>query len=85
MSSNFILNRQISVLPSYQNQPIDLLCKSIDWFLCKGNTGFGLIDASYDFSYVPIHMFTFTKEKNKINVKSNYFHLNNYQDLIRFI
>ena len=27
------------VLPSYRNQSIDLLCKSIDWFLCEGNTG----------------------------------------------
>ena len=23
----------------YRNQSIDLLCKSIDWFLHKGNTG----------------------------------------------
>ena len=28
------------VLPSYRNQSIDLLCKSIDWFLYDGNTGF---------------------------------------------
>ena len=27
------------VLPSYRNQSIDLLCKSIDWFLYEGNTG----------------------------------------------
>ena len=25
-------------LPSYRNQAIDLLCKSIDWFLHEGNT-----------------------------------------------
>ena len=24
---------------SYRNQSIDLLCKSIDWFLYEGNTG----------------------------------------------
>ena len=29
----------LSVLPSYRNKSIDLLCKSIDWFLCEGNTG----------------------------------------------
>ena len=27
------------VLPSYRNQSIDLLCKSIEWFLYEGNTG----------------------------------------------
>ena len=27
------------VLPSYRNQSIDLLCKSIDWFLYEGKTG----------------------------------------------
>ena len=27
------------VLPLYRNRPTDLLCKSVDWFLCKGNTG----------------------------------------------
>ena len=27
------------VLPSYRNQSIGLLCKSIDWFLYEGNTG----------------------------------------------
>ena len=27
------------VLTSYRNQSIDLLCKSIDWFLYEGNTG----------------------------------------------
>ena len=27
------------VLPSYRNQSIDLLCKSIDWFLYEDNTG----------------------------------------------
>ena len=27
------------VLPSYRNQSIDLLYKSIDWFLYEGNTG----------------------------------------------
>ena len=28
-----------SVLLSYRNQSIDLLCKSVDWFLYEGNTG----------------------------------------------
>ena len=27
------------VLPLYRNRPIDLLCKSVDWFLYNGNTG----------------------------------------------
>ena len=27
------------MLPSYRNQSIDLLCKSVDWFLYEGNTG----------------------------------------------
>ena len=27
------------VLPSYRNQSIVLLCKSVDWFLIEGNTG----------------------------------------------
>ena len=27
------------VLPAYRNQSIDLLRKSIEWFLCEGNTG----------------------------------------------
>ena len=27
------------LLPSYRNQLIDLLCKSVDWFLYEGNTG----------------------------------------------
>ena len=27
------------VLPSYRNQSLDLLCKSIDWFLYEGSTG----------------------------------------------
>ena len=29
----------MAVLPSYRNQSIDLLCKSIDWFLYEGITG----------------------------------------------
>ena len=29
----------MSVLPSYRNQSIGLLCKSIDWFLYEENTG----------------------------------------------
>ena len=27
------------VLPLYRNRPIDLLFKSVDWFLYNGNTG----------------------------------------------
>ena len=33
------LTHEVQVLPSYRNQSIDLLCKSIDWFLYEGNTG----------------------------------------------
>ena len=29
----------MTVLPSYRNHSIDLLCKSIDWFLYECNTG----------------------------------------------
>ena len=31
--------KEQKVLPSYRNQSIDLLCKSIDWFIYEGNTG----------------------------------------------
>ena len=33
-----LLTHSVPVLPSYRNQSIDLLRKSIDWFLYKGNT-----------------------------------------------
>ena len=33
--NNLILEK---ILPSYRNQSIDLLAKSIDWFLYEGNT-----------------------------------------------
>ena len=33
------LHDQIPVLPSYKNQWIDLLGKSIDWFLYEDSTG----------------------------------------------
>ena len=33
------LTHYVPVLPSYRSQSIDLLCKSIDWFLYEGNTG----------------------------------------------
>ena len=38
---NFVapLSIVLLVLSSYRNQSIDLLCKSIDWFLYEGNTG----------------------------------------------
>ena len=29
---------RLPVLPSYRNLSIDLLCKSLDWFLHEGNT-----------------------------------------------
>ena len=29
----------LAVLPLYRNHLIDLLCKSVGWFLCRGNTG----------------------------------------------
>ena len=38
-----IIQQLMPVLPSYRNQSIDLLCKSIDWFLCEGNTGIGFL------------------------------------------
>ena len=34
------------VLPLYRNRTIDLLCKSVDWFLYNGKTGLnGKVDA----------------------------------------
>ena len=33
------LTQWVPVLRSYKNQSIDLLCKSIDWFLYEGSTG----------------------------------------------
>ena len=33
------LTHEVPVLHSYRNQSIDLLCKTIDWFLYEGNTG----------------------------------------------
>ena len=33
------LTHYMPVLPSYRNQSIDLMWKSIDWFLYEGNTG----------------------------------------------
>ena len=33
------LTHKVPVLPSYRNQSLDLLCKSIDWFRYAGNTG----------------------------------------------
>ena len=41
---------QTPVFPSYRNQSIDLLCKSINWFLYEGKTGvFIYADDSYLF------------------------------------
>ena len=37
--SDRISTRVVPVLSLYRNQSIDLLCKSIDWFLYEGNTG----------------------------------------------
>ena len=34
----------MSVLPLYRNQSIDLHSKSIDWFLCEGNTGISWVN-----------------------------------------
>ena len=34
----YCLTHKVPVLFSYRNQSIDLLCKSIDWFLYEGNT-----------------------------------------------
>ena len=33
-----VFNIKKLVLPFYRNRPIDLLCKSVDWFLYNGNT-----------------------------------------------
>ena len=33
------LTHKVPVLPLYRNRSIDLLCKSIDWFLYEGITG----------------------------------------------
>ena len=42
--SQLLLTHEMPVLPSYRNQSIDLLCKSIDWFLSEGTLAFnGLI------------------------------------------
>ena len=35
----FVLTSLTPELPSYRNQAIDLLCKSIDWFLYNDNFG----------------------------------------------
>ena len=47
------------VLPLYRNRPIDLLCKSVDWFLYNGNTGLnGKVDV-WLMNTVKINMLTF--------------------------
>ena len=33
------LTHEVPLLPSYRNKLIDLLCKSIDWFLYESNKG----------------------------------------------
>ena len=38
-NNEYELTHYKPVLPSYRNQPIELLYKSIDWFLFGGNTG----------------------------------------------
>ena len=42
-----LINLLNPVLPSYRNQSIDLLCKSLDWFLYEGNTGNKWVKRSY--------------------------------------
>ena len=43
------------VLPSYRNQSIGLLCKSIDWFLYEENTGIKWVKKQFrDFLKTPI-------------------------------
>ena len=37
------------VLPSYRNQSVDFLCKSIDWFLYEGNTATYWVKFDIDF------------------------------------
>ena len=29
---------ELAVLPLYRNHPIDLLCNTMGWFICNGNT-----------------------------------------------
>ena len=35
---SLLFNEVAGLLPSYRNQSTVLLCKSIDWFLCEGNS-----------------------------------------------
>ena len=53
------------VLPSYRNQSIDLLCKSIDWFLYEGNTGI------YWVNYEQIHCTHLVSFVNDFNTFSS--------------
>ena len=47
------------VLPMYRNRTVDLLCKSVDWFLYTGNTGLnGKMDV-WLMNAVKINMLTF--------------------------
>ena len=54
------------VLPSYRHQSIDLLCKSIDWFLYEGNTGGKCInaDVSKNANIMTVSAFSSNKAKN---------------------
>ena len=43
------LTYQMPLFPSYRNQSIDLLCKSIDWSLYEDNTGILWINGGLHF------------------------------------
>ena len=37
--AKLVFNSLSARLPSHREQSIDLLCKSIEWFVCEANTG----------------------------------------------
>ena len=47
------------VLPLYRNRPIDLLYKSVDWFLYNGNTGLNGKVYAWSMQMVKINMLIF--------------------------
>ena len=42
----------MTVLPSYRNQSVDLLSKSIDWFLYEGNSGIQWVKNQKTYSFL---------------------------------
>ena len=76
------------VLPSYRNQSIDLICKSIDWFLYESNTGIQWVKASEEAELHILHekQVIFRKSLLKATYICKYFfkvnHLYSYSHLI---